>query len=281
VSTMTKVFVVLTAVLSIIASVLFVSAAAQWKNWRQIAEVSQTEKSAAVVERDQMAATMAAVLAMKNDTLRSRDEIIADQRAQLESLGAAQGEVQTQLAEAQTQRTLSEAGRTKLQEILGVVSAELSALQKRTETLLEQNITYQSRIAALNERVLELTADTTILTEQNRNLQARLVASQRQLSNLRERLPADGEGGSTDGGVTPAVAGPLRGEITDVADRYASINIGRGSGVTPEMVFMVYRGSDFLGELVVTRVNPETAGGRLRTLQGQVRAGDLVAYEAR
>lgn len=276
-STMTKVFVVLTAVLSIVASVLFISATAQWADYKQLSETYQTQRQAAQTERDRIAVAMATALAMKDDTLRTQDETITDQRAQLQSITSEKTELQERLVRAQNAESEAEAGRTKLQEVLDVVTSELRSLQKRTEELLAQNINYQTRIEALNSRVLELTAETTILTEQNRNLQARLVAYERQLAQM-ERAGGQAADEDQQQGV-PSVSGPIRGEITGISDQYASINIGSSSGVVNEMTMMVYRGNQFLGELIISQVNPETAAGRLQLVQGDIRAGDRVAYE--
>jgi chromosome segregation ATPase len=274
---MTKVFVVLTAVLSIVASVLFISATAQWADYKQLSETYQTQRQAAQTERDRIAVAMATALAMKDDTLRTQDETITDQRAQLQSITSEKTELQERLVRAQNAESEAEAGRTKLQEVLDVVTSELRSLQKRTEELLAQNINYQTRIEALNSRVLELTAETTILTEQNRNLQARLVAYERQLAQM-ERAGGQAADEDQQQGV-PSVSGPIRGEITGISDQYASINIGSSSGVVNEMTMMVYRGNQFLGELIISQVNPETAAGRLQLVQGDIRAGDRVAYE--
>ena len=46
------------------------------------------------------------------------------------------------------------------------------------------------------------------------------------------------------------------------------------------MTFMVYRaGGTYLGDLIIERVRPKQAGGRLTTrVEGEIRKGDAVVY---
>ena len=80
--------------------------------------------------------------------------------------------------------------------------------------------------------------------------------------------------------VAPSVAGEIRGEVVEVDGVYATINVGESSGVVAGMTFMVYRtGGVYLGDLVIERVRPDQAGGRLTTLmEGEIRKGDAVVY---
>jgi len=283
VSTITKVFVVLTAVLSIIASVLFVSAAAQWHNWRELAASNQIARDAAIAERDRLYGTLHAALAMKDDTIRNRDRLLADANATVQTLTDDKARMQSELVQTRNDKVAFEASTTRLQEILSVVTAEVTGLRGQNQELFLQNIAYQNEIAGLNDRVLGLTANTTILTEQVRNLQEKIFAYERQIADMQERLAAAPAVTTVVAErkprVAPSVAGPIRGEIKDVSGPYASINIGASSGVVDGMVMMVYRGTTFLGELEVGQVYPDEAGGRLRTVQGEIQVGDRVAFD--
>ena len=278
-STMTKVFVVLTAVLSIIASVLFISASAQWANWKELAGNFQTLAAAAQTERDNAIATMEAALAMKDDALRNKDSLLQEERRRTQSLTDSLTEKQGELVRVRNDKAAAESGRTKLQEILGVVTGEVEGLREQNHALVLDKIRNRDEITALNARVLELTADGTILREQVRNLQEKLVSSERYAADVKARGGRLTAAVDEPTVVLPTVAGPIRGEITQVDGSYASVNIGQSSGVVEGMTLMVYRGGTFLGELVVGSVRPGEAGGRLQTVQGAVQPGDRVAFE--
>jgi len=288
VSTLTKVFVVLTSVLSIALSVLFVAGAAQWGHWRDLVDRYKSERDAAITQRQNVEATCSAALALKDETIAELRRQLAQTQDENDRLTEQLAQLQSELAVVKNERVAFEAGRAKLQEILNVTTGELKAVQKRNQELLAQNMDLQTRNQRLNSRVLELTSNVTILTDQVRNMQEKLYACEQSNAELQRAL-AGGPGVRPAPGVVrtaaaqAAVAGEIRGEIIAVEGTYASINIGESSGVVPGMTFMVYReGGVYLGDLVIEKVRPKEAGGRLTTLvKGEVRPGDQVIYGLR
>ncbi|MFH1745792.1 MAG: hypothetical protein ABIG44_01980 [Planctomycetota bacterium] len=283
-SAMTKVFIVLTAVLSIALSCLFIAAAAQWSNWKNLAQKYQELQGAETAQRMNQQAIMYGALAMKDDALQARTQSLDASESQAQTLGSDLADARNELARQRNIAVAAEAGRKKLEEILDVQTAELTALQKQNQTLLTQNIDTQTRNTRLNSRVLELSSNVTILTDQLRNLKEKLYAAEQQIATLQQRM-ASGRRVAASPTATPGaipvsvpVAGPIRGEVVEVDGTYASINIGESSGVVPGMTLMVHRGSSFIAELVVDSVRPKEAGGKLRTVQQAVNAGDTVVY---
>ncbi|HUU98665.1 MAG TPA: hypothetical protein VM487_23270 [Phycisphaerae bacterium] len=284
-STMTKVFVVLTAVLAIAVSCLFIAAAAQWDNWKDLAEDYQKLAEGAISKAQNVDFAMQAALTLKDQEISDIQRALADTQKNRQELADDLARAKSDLAKARNEALAFEAGRTKLQEILGVTTGELKALQKQNQGLLGQNIDLQTRNSRLNSRVLDLTTNVTILTDQVRNIQEKLYAAEQQAVELQQRLvagrpvPAEPE---TPGAVPVAlpVKGPIEGEILQVEGNYAGISVGETSGVVPGMVFMVYReGGGYLADLVIDRVRPKESGGKLSTLvKGEVRRGDSVRY---
>ena len=281
-SMMTKVFVVLTAVLAIASSVLFISAAAQWGNSKELIDRYQNERDAALAERDRITGAMEAALAVKDDALMAKETELTKQRDAVQDLSGQVATLDSEKVRANNAQLAAEAGRTKLQEILGVVTSEAQALRKENQQLLADKNDFQTRVSRLNSRVLELTANVTIFTEQVRNLKERIYAGEQEISKLQQQIAAGPQQPQPGGAGAPvAVTGvrPIKGEVLQVDGSYATVNIGETSGVVAGMVLMVYRGASFVGELEVRDVQPQEAGGRLKTLQGDVRTGDRVAYQ--
>jgi chromosome segregation ATPase len=223
-------------------------------------------------------------LAMKNADLAQKDQTIDATQKQNQDLLNELAGAKNDLARRTNEAVAAEAGRKKLEEILGVQTGELTALQQQHGAMLTQITDLQTRNTRLNSRVLELTSNVTILTDQLRNLQEKLYASEQQVADLQQRMATGRRVASATeapAGAVPvasAVAGPIRGEITEIDGNYASINIGETSGVVAGMTFMVHRDSTFVAELVIDKVQPKLAGGKLRTVQQAVRRGDAVAY---
>jgi hypothetical protein len=70
---------------------------------------------------------------------------------------------------------------------------------------------------------------------------------------------------------------PIRGEIVDVKDSLAAISVGSSSGVRENMEFNIIRGGKFVGNVLITHVEPTEAAGQLKRMQGVVVKGDRVS----
>lgn len=285
-STMTKVFVVLTSVVAIVLSCLTIATAAQWSNTREDIQRFKELADAAIVLRGQTQAVMATSLAIKDDAIQERDRLLAGKQEEIRRFTDELNDLRTELARVTNEKVTAEADRKKLQEILDVQVAELTSTQKQNQVLVTQNIDLQTRNQRLSARLLEVTGNLTIATDQNRNLQEKLYAAeqrskalQQQLASGRRAVPREK---TPDGvvAVSPLVAGPIRGEISQVDGRYVSIDVGASSGVVAGMTFMIYRGGTYIGDLEIDMVRPKESGGQITMLAAgqQVGRGDRVAY---
>ncbi len=283
-STITKVFVVLVSVMAIVHSVLTVTTAARWDNSKKQLESYQQLYQSEFVRRTSAEATLATTLARKDDQIAELSRQLASRQDELRTTSDELSTLRIDLARQTNDRAAAEASRKKLEEILQVQTAELTSFQKQNQTLLSENIDLQTRIQRLSSRVLELTSQNTIAGDEIRNLQEKLYAEQQRTRDggraMSGRAASDIE---VPAGATPVMrvaAGPIQGEVVQVEGRYVSINVGETSGVSPGMVFMVYRGKDYVGDLTVESVRSQEAGGKMALVApGQmVQAGDRVAF---
>lgn len=277
-STMTKVFTVLNAVMSIALSCLFIAAAAQWDNWKDLAKAYQGERDAAIGHWQNAVASGLAATALKDESLASKNSEVAKAQSEIQDLTDKLTKSSSELTQVKNERLAFEAGRTKLQETLDTITGELKSVRAQNQEMLKDNTELQSRNIKLNNRVLELTTNVTILQEENRNVQEKLYACQTGRSGVTS--PARAAVDSVPGTVavpSPRVVGAIKGEVTNVDGTYASVNIGESSGVTTGMTFVVYRGGSYLGDLTIESVRAGEAVGKLTTLaSGGVRSGDMV-----
>ncbi len=285
-STLTKVFIGLTSVMAIVLSCLTVAGAARWTKQRETLDAYQQLYQAEFAKRLSLETTMYAQLALKDEEARRAEQTRNEQVAKIRELSDQDTALRTELAGQKTIAAAAEAGRKKLEEILGVQTAELTSAQKQNQELLAQNIDLQTRGQRLSSRNLELTMQVNVGQEENRNLQERLYRSEQHSKEL-EQASAGGKrtsraGEPPDGiqAVSAAVVPPIDGEITHVDGNYVSINVGESSGVSSGMEFMIYRGGAYVGDLKVDNVRPKEAGGKITLVkQGQqVQRGDRVSY---
>lgn len=285
-STMTKVFVVLTSVVAIVLSCLTVATAARWTNQQETIESYRSLSEADLIHRMNVEVIMATKLAMKDDELQQQAQELTNAQGRVRDLEAQLEGLRIDLARQTNEKVNSEAGRKKIEEILEVTTAELTSTQKQNQVLLTQNIDLQTRNQRLASRNLELTSQLTISTDENRNLQEKLYAAEQQNKELQQvlasgrRVAPAAEAPSGALPAVPPVAGPIAGEVVQVDGGYVSVNIGETSGVLSGMTFMVYRGEQYVGDLKIDNVRPKEAGGKLTMVrQGeQVQPGDRVAY---
>jgi hypothetical protein len=57
--------------------------------------------------------------------------------------------------------------------------------------------------------------------------------------------------------------------------------VGSADGVETGMVFVIYNGSEYVGDLEITDVEPNQSAGRITRTRRAPRAGDSVADETR
>lgn len=280
-STMTKVFVVLTAVFSIVLSVMFIASAAQWANWKKLAETFQASRDAEVANRQSTVASSAASLALKEQELAAKQAQLAEAQKTIQTLSSEIASLKGELTTVKNERVAFDADRKKLQDVLDINAGQLRDVQKEAAALRAQNIDLQSRNGKLNARVLDLTTEVTILTDEARNIQEKLLACEKKSAEVARAGGARAVSADSTGAVSarPTVAGAIRGQIMDVTGNYAGIDVGESSGVVAGLTMLVYRGSTYLGELVVDKVRPKEAGGRIVSqAKEEIRKGDLVWY---
>ena len=284
-STLTKVLTVLVALFSVVLSAVYVTSAAQWANYRDLANSLQEQRDAALAERQEVEAVLTLSLTQKDGQLQqsmaARDEAlrrVADAETKQSELRAQLGTMQKDVASA-------EASRKKLEELASISTGQAAALDKQSQTLLTENIDLQTRNQQLLQRTYELTAELTIKEDELRNLRERQAGRESPLAGdyspgatrIAEGLPAE----TPDGVATLSAVQTtpnIRGEVVDVAGNYASINVGESSGLAKGMIAMVFRGNQYLADLAIDNVRPREAGGKLTTLVGAVRAGDRVQF---
>lgn len=277
-STLTKVLIVLVAVFSIALSVLFVASASQWRNGEQLAREYLEQRNAALAEKQIVETNMTLALAQRDSAVQAAIAARDDSMKRLEEANLRLRELRGQLAVAENRAASAEAGRKKLEEIVGVQTSQLASLEKQNDTLTRENIDLQTRNQQIASRNYELTSELTIRDDELRNLKERLAGREGGITaDVRPGLPPEADFPQNVGRLPGSVpSSNLRGEVVEVAGNYASINIGESSGIERGMVAMVFRGQQYLGDLSIETVRPRESGGKLTTRIGDIRSGDRV-----
>ena len=272
-SLLTKTLVVLVTFLSILLVALVVPYVAQTENLRDglnqaeraereaqiAAELARTEANL-VANRtaDELAALRAdktelqdqlSTIEKEKVNLAKENRDLASQNSQLTAAVTTQSttvDVSTQLLKS-TQADLQEA------------TSDRSELKTQTIQLADTVNEKQSQIESLERQVRRIRETTNALMQRNEQLAARL-----------EQVPAEffaaaETGEAMSGEVVPEQ--PIMGEVSDIADAagemLVEVNVGSEDRVQPNMRFLVHRGSQYLGTLIIDKVDRSNAVGRV------------------
>jgi hypothetical protein len=76
--------------------------------------------------------------------------------------------------------------------------------------------------------------------------------------------------------VTPVAPTAIRGKVVEVSGDIVTISVGSADGVQKDMVFVIHRNGNYVGDLRVSLVDPNQSAGRLVRSNYTPRAGDEV-----
>lgn len=288
-SVLTKIFVVLVTFLSVLLVALVVPFVAKTEDFRKQYEdqVTLTAKASA------SARTLQSEIKSLNEASGERRATAAGMERKLKMEIATS---ETDLSEAIAEVTLLKAelaqGKVNMDRLAAAAEQSTLLLKSQSEEVNE----YRTRFAAAAKRAVEL-------DDRINDLNSQLDSYSRQVQRLKEqshewdteltklqkmweevpqviRQKIGGEEVATAGGKEPFVPQEaIHGRITDVQqfgdDKFVEMDIGSIDGVAVNMKFWVHRGGQFVGTVVIVRVDANASAGRLQiTAEG---VGDIVA----
>jgi hypothetical protein len=268
VSPLTKLFVVLHVVLSLVLTaglIVFVNRTEAYNltNKTLAASVAAERNRASAAEADAQAATANAQKAVDqaNAQVNEMRTQLADARRQI-------GDRDVQLAQAASAQALASADNSKLAEAL---KASEDQKAKQSDSLAQarsDNDALIKKNADLNTAVTDLTNKNEVNTAERNNFQEQLQQVQMDAENMRKLLTDNGIRTNQVAGNGPGAV-PINGVVRSVQPingiPYATISVGSADNVQKGMQFNVIdrqRGV-FLGQLIVDQVEPNEATGRL------------------
>ncbi len=282
-SVLTKVFALMLSLLSIFLCGVIVVFVTNTADWKKAYEEQVTYREAAQVQAAVASESQA-------QTVARLDKLISSLQNQILSLEKEKAQLQSQLdtsqvAKAQAENKSSTA--VGLSKSLQDTIANMFKAQQDIQTELDKN--HQQMIVA-QTRVIDL--ERALDSERVKSAQLNTLSRQRleqihELENdnaaIRSRLQAVAlqseelrPGGQVTQTRVQEAGVPISGQITGIDDSLAAISVGSSSGVRKDMTFYVYRNDQYLGNLLITHVEPTEAVGRMIGMQGSAMAGDKV-----
>ncbi len=287
-SPLTKSFVVVVTVLSILLVAVVVPFVAKTQDYRDLLQAAINDKEAArqrtrnlqaeisllqsreservIGLNDEVAALLAENSELRGEKARLRDKMtgldaeITNRDANFSSLTASTQQ-QTRLLEEFTHELTT--SRNKLVQ-----------QQTRVIELVDRNNELAAQIAGYGRQIRQLRENSTRMRDRTHQLERAIAKLE---PGVRQMILEEEASGSTSR-IVPLV--PIIGSIVYArpSDEFTlvEVDIGSGDGVEENMEFLVHRGDTFLGTLVIIKVDTDAAAGRMELIQADVTPGDSV-----
>lgn len=274
-STLGKIFIVLNVVAAIVLATLVIAFVDQkmdreadqkaWKELGLTAAKKMDQLRDAVKARNTWYDKLAATNAMD---IENKNNVIADLRNQLTGAQAdktkMQGELTTlnsSLAGLNDKYEKLNSSKKELEDSYNKEVAAETDLRKKSDEQMTQILNLRQGLADATTRVKSLEVQLAEATKTSEWMK------QHAQTTLPETVP-----------VLPTVS--LHGVVkeVDMTKKVASINLGSSDQVVSGMVFEVSRGSKYLGDLKVDKVEENASVGTLATVQDEIRRDDNVTY---
>ncbi|WP_432799491.1 hypothetical protein [Poriferisphaera sp. WC338] len=285
-SLLTKAFVVVVTVLSVLLVALTVSFVANTNDAKEEAKKHESNFKGAQVrlrklqsDIESMQSTESARIATLNGTVAELTATIAQQRRDIAESEARNKSMVSSLNEQKANVARLTATSNLSVTLLEKVNSELNDGRSQlvdTETKLVQAI----------DRINELETEREGLIRSLQHNKENAVALAEELEKIETAiasLPQDMQQqvyNTGEGTVKVKPSHQIVGQI-DLVKAYGEvtmvqINVGKNDGVAENMEFMVHRGSEYVGTLIVTKVDARDAAGQLTLVNGAIQAGDTV-----
>lgn len=280
---LTKVFVVLVAVLSVVLVSVMVTFVANQRNWRDMA---QSEEARRRLAEAKARATEGEITALSLDLSGQIDSLTSTIGVLREQVRGKTDEAADLMLQGQQARREVIALKANGAQIIAEnrILAESSGAQR--QELNQLRAALNKNRTDLIETVDLLEKKTTrieVLDQELRFNQERLTELVKENADLIQLAQRGGmAAGVSDAAVVHVAPVRIEGGVTRVESRddstYVQVNVGRNDGVQSSMEFMVHRDGVFKGLLVIELVDERTASGKMKLIEptAQIASGDQV-----
>lgn len=289
-SILTKLFTVFLVIGSILVTTVAVSITAQTTNWRQNYTTTAEQLRVADITIRNLNAATAAQIATLRDAQNAAEAQITQLMGERDKSREEASNLRVQLNQAVADRAGAEAMNRGLLNQLAVSESNAEQYRGQRDTLEARNMELERRNIDLNERVNEETARIAVLMEQRRQYEQQINILRTENDALSRQARAVSTGGQLEDprgaglpqvtALTPVSGTAVRGQVLEVDGDIVTLSVGSADGVTNDMVFVIYRDSQYIGDLRISAVEPDKAAGRLIRSAASPQPSDRVIDEA-
>ncbi len=245
---------------------------ARTQNWKEVAEGYRTSTLVAnAVQTSEMAAH-AATLASARDTIRTHQARINELEHQGQATSQEVADQRGEIAQITAEKRRSDALAQRLTNELGVAQSARAAVEQQRQQFEARNIDLERRNVDLNDRVNELTTQVTVVNQQVRQQEQQIHILREENQKLARQSGTPAMGGAAFGGLggenirpaIPAAGAPhISGHVAFVDGDMMTLSVGTSDRVQKGAVFVIFRGTQYIGDVRITDVEPNLSSGRI------------------
>ncbi len=299
-SGLTKVFVVVVAVLSVMLVSLLVPFVANTQNFRQQAEDARQEARLAREAATLLQTQMQALREGRTERETGLANEVTDLKGSFQVLQQQVADKDAEVIRMRAQAGALEADRARISASNQQLAQILAKQDEELEARREQMVSLRSNLIDAETRITELEAQLGTAERAVRRVNEQLVRVQEEKQSLESmwtRVPEDirrtlaqGAASSAAGVTEPGTVEfwptqlerPLIGRVTAVhqeaGETFVQVNVGKADGLQPNMLMLVHRGDDYLGTMVITTSDERQSAGRMKLVKqgAEIAVGDAV-----
>lgn len=277
VSVLTKVFVVLATILAVLLVPLMIAYINNTDHFKTAYETEKALKGVAETRTAIVEASLARSQESQATALAKVNTEKAGLEAQIQNITGKFNAEQVAKINAENELATKNAQISQLtagQEQAGKIIADQA---KQLDELQNKFMTTEKRFVEVSNVLEEKTTTLATLTEQVRLIQEQLKDAQDELAKRQTQQVTVTNGTGTTGSASPAAPLPavtIRGQITAVEavgdQTFVAINVGRQDNVAEGMHFIIHQGDQYLGSVTITKVDLNSAAGRVTLQRGDI-----------
>lgn len=277
---LTKILVALTCILSVFLAALTIAYTANAD--RIVSDHSQLTARLAAAEAAAAAEKTTAgdlQVRMTSQLEQARQEM-AEGQSRVRQLMTDNAKLLAEKMQAVSGRESLDAKIKEMGETIKLYHSLIQNYAMEVSRLRDTELKDRERRIELDDRIADLESQREVLEQSVRELQEQLAEARSVIESGARGVAAGAKTAEPFVSTGPVVRGKIDQVQTDpgTSRMLAAVNVGSSDGVREQMLFRIVRGGQFIGNLVVTRVDARTAVGTIDTL-GQtisVAAGDEI-----
>ncbi|MCC6579373.1 MAG: hypothetical protein IT440_02965 [Phycisphaeraceae bacterium] len=288
-SILTKIFVVLVTFLSVALVALIVPFVAKTENYKAQLSGAEEMRIRAEATARLRQAEINALQDRESERVRSLRSEIAALTSQISSLTQDLETERSRLAAAKADNAKFDANINRLTASHQQFASILEATQAELKERRNEAVTLQTRIITLTDTNDDLTGQLDSTVRQVRKFQEQMTQLQdrsKELESMIDRLDPAIRAQIMRKDDAAAISQPfssatrITGTVDDIqqfeSDTLVQVNVGKNDGVEANMKFIIHRGGQYLGSMVITRVDANASAGRMTLMSHPIVKGDQV-----